>query len=101
MKILKIKEEKKKNKVTLLFKEVSEVFANTFRRLVLEEVPTLAVEEMEVKENSSSLYNEMVALRLGLIPLKTDLRSYDLPEECTCEGAGCSKCRLILTLKAS
>lgn len=41
----------------------------------------------------------MVAHRLGLIPLKTDLKGYTLPEECTCKGEGCAKCQSVGTLK--
>src|SRR3989338_5255578 len=99
MKIEKIKEEKKKSKVVLLLKERDEVFANTVRRLILEEVPTLAVEDLELKDNSSALYDEMLGLRLGLIPIKTDLKSYELKEKCKCAGAGCAQCELKMTLK--
>src|SRR3989338_11597011 len=99
MKIEKIKEEQKKSKLVLLFKECDEVFANTVRRLILEEVPTLAVEDLEIKDNSSALYDEMLALRLALIPIKTDLKSYTLKEKCKCQGAGCSQCELKITLK--
>jgi len=99
MKLEKIKEEKKKNKLVLLLKGSNEVFANTIRRLILEEVPTLAVEELEIKDNSSALYDEMLALRLGLIPIKTDLKSYELKEKCKCEGQGCAQCELKITLK--
>ena len=101
MKIEKIKEEKKKNKLVLLLKETDEIFANTLRRLILEDVPTLAVEEVEIKDNSSALYDEMLALRLGLIPIKTDLKSYTLKEKCKCQSAGCSQCELKISLKAS
>ena len=100
MKIDKIKEEKKKSKLVLLFKETDEVFANTMRRMILEEVPTLAVEDLEFKENNSALYDEMLGLRLGLIPIKTDLKSYNLKEKCKCEGAGCAQCELKITLKS-
>ena len=60
---------------------VDTCFLNTLRRLIIEEVPTLAIEEVNFIDNSSGLYDEMVALRLGLVPLKTDLKSYVLPEE--------------------
>ncbi|MBI4983255.1 DNA-directed RNA polymerase subunit D [Candidatus Woesearchaeota archaeon] len=101
IKLEKIKEERKKNKWTFLLKNSDEVFANTIRRLIIEEVPTLAVEELEIKENSSALYDEMLALRLGLTPIKTDLKSYELKEKCKCGGAGCAQCELKITLKAS
>src|SRR3989338_2816471 len=100
MKLEKIKEERKKNKLTLLLKDSDEVFANTIRRLIAEEVPTLAVDELEIKDNSSALYDEMVGLRLGLMPIKTDLKSYEFKEKCKCGGEGCARCELKMTLKA-
>jgi DNA-directed RNA polymerase subunit D len=96
----KIKDEKKKGKLSLLLKGSDEVFANTVRRLVQEDVPVLAVEDLEIKDNNSALYDEMLGLRLGLCPIKTDLKSYELKENCKCEGAGCAKCELKITLKA-
>jgi DNA-directed RNA polymerase subunit D len=101
MKLEKIKEERKKNKLVFLMKDSNEAFANTIRRLIIEEVPTLAVEDVEIRENSSALYDEMLALRLGLMPIKTDLKSYRLPEneeEVTEKSASCT---LQITLKAS
>lgn len=101
MKLEKIKEEKKKNKLVVLLKGSTEPFANTIRRLIMEEVPTLAVEFVEIKDNGSALYDEMLALRLGLIPIKTDLKSYRLPknqEEIDEKGAACT---LQIKLKSS
>lgn len=99
MKLEKIKEEKKKNKLSFLLKDSDEVFANTIRRLIIEEVPTLAVEDLEIKENSSALYDEMLALRIGLTPIKTDLKSYELKDRCKCKGEGCARCELKMSLK--
>ncbi len=73
---------------------------NTLRRLLLNEVPVMAIEDVEFKKHSSALYDEMIALRLGLLPLTTDLEGYTLPSECSCEGAGCAKCQITLTLAA-
>lgn len=92
--------EKNKNKTIYLLEDVNHVIANTLRRLIIEEVPTLAIEDINFIKNGSALYDEMLALRLGLIPLKTDLKSYDLKEDCKCKGKGCSKCQLNLYLKA-
>ena len=101
MKLEKLKEEKKNGKLSFLMKESDEVFSNTIRRLIMEEVPTLAVETLEIKDNNSALYDEMLALRLGLTPIKTDYKSYVLPKNCKCEGAGCAQCTLKITLKVS
>jgi DNA-directed RNA polymerase subunit D len=47
------------------------------------------------------MFDELVAHRLGLIPLKTDLDRFNLPEDCDCKNAlGCSKCRVLLVLDA-
>ena len=74
---------------------------NALRRLALAEVPCMAIEEVVMIENSSILQDEIIAHRLGLIPLKTDLDEYNLPEECECKSEfGCSQCRVTLTLDA-
>jgi len=74
-------------------------FMNSLRRIMLAEVPSMAIDEVVVVENSSMLHDEILAHRLGLIPLKTDLDSYNLPEECPCKSElGCNLCRVSLTL---
>jgi len=90
----------KNSKLNFLLKNSSVVYANTLRRLMVEEVPTMAIEDVEIRENSSALYDEVLAHRLGLVVLETDLKSYNLPKECSCNGAGCAKCTLKLTLSA-
>ncbi|MEK6934400.1 MAG: DNA-directed RNA polymerase subunit D [Nanoarchaeota archaeon] len=70
-----------KNKVTFRITETNHVIINTIRRLISEEVPTLAIEDVSFIKNSSALYDEMLSLRLGLLPLKTDLKSYVFPED--------------------
>ena len=101
IKLDKIKEERKKNKLIFMMKGGDESFSNAIRRIILEEVPTLVIEDVEVKDNSSAIYDEMLALRLGLIPIKTDLSSYQLPkseEEITEKSA---RCTLQIKLKAA
>jgi len=74
--------------------------ANALRRAMTSEVPVMAIEDVVIVENSSIIYDEIVAHRLGLIPLTTDLKSYTLPEECDCGSEmGCSKCRAGFTLE--
>ena len=51
--------------------EISESLANAIRRSVAE-VPTLAIDEVEIYKNDSALYDEVLAHRLGLVPLVTE-----------------------------
>ena len=83
----------------LIIRGVDVAFLNALRRIMLAEVPSMAIDEAVVIENSSMLHDEILAHRLGLIPLKTDLDTYNLPEECPCKSElGCNLCRVVLTL---
>jgi len=83
----------------LIIEDIDSAFMNSLRRIMIAEVPSMAVDEVVVIENSSMLHDEILAHRLGLIPLKTDLDSYNLPEECSCKSElGCNLCRVSLTL---
>ena len=69
-----------KDRSFFILSGINHVIANTLRRLAINEVPTLAIERVTFKKNSSALYDEVVANRLGLIPIKTDVKD-DMPEE--------------------
>jgi DNA-directed RNA polymerase subunit D len=93
--------EKTDNTLRLLIQGVDVPYVNALRRIILAEVPTMAIDEVVVIENSSVLQDETIAHRLGLVPLKTDLKSYNLPEACSCKSEfGCNLCRVTLTLDA-
>jgi len=93
--------EKEGNCLKFLINGISTPIANALRRIMIAEVPSMAIDDVIVIENSSPMNDEILALRLGLIPLKTDLDSYFLPEECTCQSElGCNQCSVTLTLEA-
>jgi DNA-directed RNA polymerase subunit D len=95
---VKVLEKDDKN-MRLLIKGVNTPFINALRRTVISEVPCMAIDDVVIIENSSVLHDEIISHRLGLIPLKTDLESYNLPEECKCQSEfGCNLCRVTLTL---
>ena len=89
---------KTNKEIIFVMDDINYVIANTIRRLVNSEVCTLAIENLHINKNSSALYDEMLAHRMGLIPLKTDLKSYNKMSECKCKGVGCAHCQLLLTL---
>lgn len=57
-------------------------FLNALRRAILVEVPTLAIHEVYIHMNNSVLYDEELALRLSLIPLKADPKDVDILGKC-------------------
>ncbi len=89
------------NFASFISKDVTNTFLNAVRRFIMTEIPTLAADDLEIVQNTSPLYDEMIALRLGLMPIKTDLKSYEYKEKCKCGGAGCAKCQLKLFLKSN
>jgi DNA-directed RNA polymerase subunit D len=91
--------EKDDRNMRLLIKEVDVPYVNALRRVIISEVPCMAIDEVVMLENSSIMADETIAHRLGLVPLKTDLDSYNLPEDCKCQSEfGCNLCRVTLTL---
>lgn len=71
---------------------------NALRRIVMVEVPTLAIEEVLFLKNEARIFDEALAHRLGMVPLTTDLEAITPRGECDC-GDHCSRCSVSLTLK--
>ncbi|MFH0861217.1 MAG: DNA-directed RNA polymerase subunit D [Candidatus Altiarchaeota archaeon] len=96
MKITNVKA--KDNRMSFTIGGINSQYANAIRRSIISAVPIIAIEKVDIYNNSSIMNDETLAHRLGLVPLTTDLKTYNLPAECTCEGKGCGKCTVILTL---
>ncbi|XP_060711617.1 DNA-directed RNA polymerases I and III subunit RPAC1 [Hemiscyllium ocellatum] len=56
---------------------IDAAIANAFRRILLAEVPTMAVEKVFIYNNTSIVQDEILAHRLGLIPIKADPRLFE------------------------
>ena len=77
---------------------VTPSFLNALRRTMLSQVPKLAIDDVTIYDNTSALFDEMVAHRLGLLPVPTDLNQFVRRSECTCNGEGCANCTVLFTL---
>jgi len=87
------------NTIRFLLDGVDVAFANALRRTMVSEVPIMTIDDIFYFDNSSLVPDELLAHRIGLVPLKTDLDAYVLPEDCNCNAdLGCPKCRAVLTM---
>jgi DNA-directed RNA polymerase II subunit RPB3 len=66
--------------------------ANALRRIMIAEVPTMAIDLVEIRENTSALHDEFIAHRLGLVPLFCpNIEAFAYHEDCYCTSM-CDKC---------
>lgn len=85
-------------------------FVNTMRRVLIAEVPKMAIEDVEfhlgpIRDNAgkeyqsvSPLFDEIIAHRLGMIPIPSDLKLFNFRETCKCKGEGCPNCTIMYNL---
>ncbi len=90
---------KDSEKISIKLKGVPLQYANALRRVCLNGVPVFAIDTVDIIQNTSVLPDEGLAHRLGLIPLKTDLKRFNEPSKCDCQSeSGCSNCKVLLVL---
>ncbi len=93
--------EKSDTKLVFVVDGISIEMVNAIRRIIISEIPVMAIDEVIILKNDSPLYDEIIAHRLGLIPLTTDLDVYKLPRDCECGGYGCPLCQVSLTCEVT
>ncbi len=84
---------------------------NAVRRTLIADLPKLAIEDVEFHlgpirdeatgkdyDSSTSMFDEAVALRLGLLPLPMDTGTFRRRDECSCGGTGCPHCQVIYSI---
>jgi len=72
--------------------------ANALRRIAMSEVPVLAVDMVDFYSNDSAMYDEVIAHRLGMVPLWFDTKTFKGKDECDCAGKGCSNCQIVFVI---
>jgi len=84
--------------------------ANALRRVMIGEVPTLAIELVDIEENSTVLHDEFLAHRLGLLPIRVTrgvnsnavgAESFEYRHLCSCQSGNCPNCSVQFDLDAS
>jgi DNA-directed RNA polymerase subunit D len=90
------------DELVLIVRDVEVPFINAIRRCAMMDVPKIAIDDVNIIRNDSAMFNEVLAHRLGLTPLVSDLEAIagmELADECDC-GDGCSKCGVSFSLNA-
>jgi DNA-directed RNA polymerase subunit D len=86
------------NKAEIRLEDTDVYFVNSLRRVMLAELPKLAIDDVIIYDNTSPLFDEIIAHRLSLIPIPTDLGILAYRSQCKCEGKGCPSCTVRYTL---
>ncbi|PSP93145.1 DNA-directed RNA polymerase subunit D [Halobacteriales archaeon QS_4_62_28] len=75
--------ERSDREARFLVRGITPAFANGIRRAMIADVPTFSIDTVRVIENSSVMFDEQIGLRLGLVPLTTDLDDFEIGDEVT------------------
>jgi DNA-directed RNA polymerase subunit D len=75
--------ERNERDALFLVRNVTPAFANGIRRAMLADVPTMSIDTVRVVENSSVMFDEMIGLRLGLVPLTTPRGEFEIGDTAT------------------
>lgn len=80
---------------------VHPAIANAYRRLMLSEVPSMAFEKVYIYNNTSIIQDEVLAHRLGLIPIRADPRLFEYRSEDNEQGTEHDTLEFELKLKCT
>lgn len=77
-------------------------FANSVRRVMLGEIPTIAIDLVEIQTNTSVLADEFLAHRVGLIPLSAkNIDDLIYSRDCDQCSSYCEQCSVVLSLNVA
>ena len=72
------------DEMVFIVRDAEVPFINAIRRVAMVNVPKIAIEDVNIIRNDSAMFNEVLAHRLGLTPLVSDLDALEglsLPED--------------------
>ena len=72
------------DEMVFIVRDAEVPFINAIRRCAMVNVPKIAIEDVNIIRNDSAMFNEVLAHRLGLTPLVSDLDALEglsLPED--------------------
>lgn len=96
-------------KAKFILRNSSPAMANALRRTLLSDIPKMAIDKVEFHlgpimyddkeyESVTPLFDEIIAHRLGIVPVPTDLNLFCPQSECVCGGEGCPNCTIMYSL---
>lgn len=87
------------NYASFYLNNVSMVVCNELRKTLYSMIETMAIDLVDIRDNSSALLDRLMADRISLIPIRVDdLNKYNFSEDCDCEFY-CEKCSVKLEMK--
>lgn len=88
------------NRIELEWKNVSSIMLNTLRRIMISDIPSIAIDKIELETNTSCMNDEFLAHRIGLIPIvcEKNVSSISYQKDCHCIS-GCSLCNFEFLLE--
>ncbi|KAJ7783197.1 DNA-directed RNA polymerase II, subunit 3 [Mycena metata] len=89
----------KNDRVNFVLENVDLAFANSLRRVMMADLPTIAIDLVEIQANTTVLPDEFIAHRLGMVPLVSSNCDEGMRynRDCTCMAA-CQYCSIQLKL---
>jgi len=86
--------------IKFLLTDADASMANSLRRVMIAEVPTMAIDMVTIEANSTVLHDQYLAHRLGLIPLVSkNVKDFMYNRDCDCDSS-CSKCSVEFELES-